>query len=70
MARRINSTGRRPGWPDLCRQHPQQMQCVGMIGLLRQDLAIDRFRLGQSPGLMMRQARIRVAAEESFGRQL
>jgi len=32
------------------------MQCVGMIGLLRQDLAIDSLRLRQAPGLMVRHA--------------
>ena len=33
----------------------QQMECVGMIGGLREDLAIDRFGLGQPARLVMAQ---------------
>ena len=37
----------------LAGQGAQQMERIGMIGKLGQDLAIDPFRLGQSTGLVM-----------------
>ncbi len=39
--------------PGLMRDHAEKMQRVGMFGRDRQDLPIDRFRLRQTPGLML-----------------
>jgi hypothetical protein len=33
--------------PRLPRKHPQQMQCIRLVGLLRQHLPVDALRLGQ-----------------------
>ena len=42
--------------PDLGRDHSEQMQRVGMIGLQRQRFAIVRFGLRQPAFLMVREA--------------
>ena len=36
--------------------HPEQMQAVRMTGVERQNLAINRFRLGQSSGAVVRES--------------
>ncbi|HEV2170900.1 MAG TPA: hypothetical protein VGR40_08125, partial [Candidatus Binatus sp.] len=40
----------------LVRNHPQQVQGVGMAGSRLEDLAVDRFGLGETAGTMVRKA--------------
>jgi len=40
---------------DLCRQHPQQIQRIGIVRLNCQHLAVERFGLSQAAGLMVLQ---------------
>jgi len=42
--------------PDLGRNHAKQMQRIGMIGLERKRLAIERLGLGDPASLMMRKS--------------
>jgi hypothetical protein len=43
--------------PDLRGKHAEEMQRIGMIGLQRQRLAIERFGLRKPAGLVMGKAR-------------
>ena len=52
MARPIKSTAT-CGTPGLPGKHAQQMQGLGMIGLLGQDLPVDRLGRGKPAGLVM-----------------
>ncbi len=48
-----NQTQRRVQLSCLIRNHPQQVQRAGMLGLLNENLTIDMFGLGQTAGLMV-----------------